>query len=61
VASCSAKPTSVYAGSGDRVAVHVTASDPDNDNRPTATAQPVEPWKARADARSTPADSMRLP
>ena len=32
VAACSANPTSVYAGSGDAVAVHVTASDPDNDN-----------------------------
>jgi outer membrane protein OmpA-like peptidoglycan-associated protein len=31
VASCSANPTSVYAGSGDSVAIHVTASDPDND------------------------------
>ena len=31
VAACSATPTSVYAGSGDTVAVHVNASDPDND------------------------------
>jgi outer membrane protein OmpA-like peptidoglycan-associated protein len=31
VASCSANPTSVYVGSGDSVAVHVDASDPDND------------------------------
>jgi len=31
VASCSANPTSVYGGSGDTVAVHVNASDPDND------------------------------
>jgi outer membrane protein OmpA-like peptidoglycan-associated protein len=31
VASCSANPTSVYAGSGDSAAIHVTASDPDND------------------------------
>jgi outer membrane protein OmpA-like peptidoglycan-associated protein len=31
VASCSANPTSVYSGSNDSVAVHVTASDPDND------------------------------
>jgi len=31
VASCSANPTSVYAGSNEAVAVHVTASDPDND------------------------------
>lgn len=31
VAACSANPTSVFAGSGDTVAVHVDASDPDND------------------------------
>jgi outer membrane protein OmpA-like peptidoglycan-associated protein len=31
VAACSANPTSVYAGSGDSVALHVDASDPDND------------------------------
>ena len=31
VAACSVKPTSIYAGSGDTVAVHVNASDPDND------------------------------
>jgi outer membrane protein OmpA-like peptidoglycan-associated protein len=31
VAACAANPTSVYAGSGDNVAIHVTASDPDND------------------------------
>jgi outer membrane protein OmpA-like peptidoglycan-associated protein len=31
VAACSASPTSVYAGSGDTVAIHVNASDPDND------------------------------
>lgn len=31
VAACSVNPTSVYAGSGDTVAVHVNASDPDND------------------------------
>ena len=31
VAACSANPTSIYAGSGDSVAVHVNASDPDND------------------------------
>jgi outer membrane protein OmpA-like peptidoglycan-associated protein len=30
VAACSANPTSVYAGSGDAVAIHVNASDPDN-------------------------------
>jgi outer membrane protein OmpA-like peptidoglycan-associated protein len=31
VAACSANPTSVYAGSNDAVALHVNASDPDND------------------------------
>src|SRR5467141_4301934 len=31
VAACSVSPSSVYAGSGDSVAVHVNASDPDND------------------------------
>jgi len=31
VAACSVTPASVYAGSGDSVAVHVNASDPDND------------------------------
>ena len=31
VAACSVNPTSVYAGSGDSVAVHVNASDPDGD------------------------------
>jgi len=31
VAACSVNPVSVYAGSGDTVAVHVNASDPDND------------------------------
>jgi outer membrane protein OmpA-like peptidoglycan-associated protein len=31
VAACTANPSSVYAGSGDAVAVHVNASDPDND------------------------------
>ena len=31
VAACAASPVSVYAGSGDSVAVHVNASDPDND------------------------------
>jgi outer membrane protein OmpA-like peptidoglycan-associated protein len=30
VAACSANPTSVYAGSGDVVAIHVNASSPDN-------------------------------
>ena len=45
VASCVANPTSVYAGSGDAVTVHVTASDPDNDNLTysyTATGGTVE-------------------
>jgi len=31
VAACSASPASVFAGSSDTVAVHVNASDPDND------------------------------
>ncbi|HLB86589.1 MAG TPA: OmpA family protein [Terriglobales bacterium] len=31
VAACSTNPASIYAGSGDVVAVHVNASDPDND------------------------------
>jgi len=31
VAACSVNPTSIYAGSGDVVAIHVNASDPDND------------------------------
>ncbi len=31
VAACSVSPASVYAGSGDSVAVHVNASDPDSD------------------------------
>lgn len=31
VASCSATPTSIYAGSGDQVTVSAQASDPDND------------------------------
>jgi outer membrane protein OmpA-like peptidoglycan-associated protein len=45
VAACAANPASVYAGSGDSVAVHVTASDPDNDNLTysyTATGGTVE-------------------
>ncbi|HEY8714368.1 MAG TPA: OmpA family protein [Candidatus Acidoferrum sp.] len=45
VASCAANPTSVYSGSGDSVAIHVTASDPDNDNLTysyTATGGTVE-------------------
>ena len=32
VAACSVNPTSVFAGSGGTVAVHVNASDPDNDS-----------------------------
>jgi outer membrane protein OmpA-like peptidoglycan-associated protein len=31
VAACTANPTSVFAGSSDTVAIHVDASDPDND------------------------------
>jgi len=31
VAACTANPSSIFAGSGDTVAVHVNASDPDND------------------------------
>jgi outer membrane protein OmpA-like peptidoglycan-associated protein len=31
VAACAANPTSVFAGSSDTVAIHVNASDPDND------------------------------
>ena len=31
VAACSVNPTSIYVGSGEAVAVHVNASDPDND------------------------------
>jgi outer membrane protein OmpA-like peptidoglycan-associated protein len=31
VAACAVSPASIYAGSGDTVAVHVTARDPDND------------------------------
>ncbi len=45
VAACSVNPASVFAGSGDSVAVHVTASDPDNDPltyKYTATGGAVE-------------------
>ncbi len=45
VAACAANPASVYAGSSDSVAIHVTASDPDNDNLTysyTATGGTVE-------------------
>ncbi|MGA2096270.1 MAG: OmpA family protein [Candidatus Acidiferrum sp.] len=45
VAACSATPTSLFAGSGDTVAVHVNASDPDNDPLTysyTATAGAVD-------------------
>jgi len=45
VAACAANPASAIAGSGDSVAVHVTASDPDNDNLTysyTATGGTVE-------------------
>ena len=52
VAACSVNPASVYAGSGDTVAVHVEASDPDNDPLSysyTATGGSVE--GTGADAR----------
>jgi outer membrane protein OmpA-like peptidoglycan-associated protein len=52
VAACSVNPTSVFAGSGDTVAVHVSASDPDNDPLTysyTATGGTVE--GTGADAR----------
>ena len=45
IAACSANPVSVYAGSGDTVAVQVNASDPDNDPLTysyTATAGTLE-------------------
>jgi outer membrane protein OmpA-like peptidoglycan-associated protein len=45
VAACTASPTSVVAGSGDTVAIHVNASDPDNDPLTysyTATSGAVE-------------------
>jgi len=45
VAACAVSPASVYAGSGDSVAVHVTATDPDNDPltyKYTATGGAVE-------------------
>jgi outer membrane protein OmpA-like peptidoglycan-associated protein len=52
LAACSVNPASVYAGSGDSVAVHVDASDPDNDPLTygyTATGGTVE--GTGADAR----------
>jgi outer membrane protein OmpA-like peptidoglycan-associated protein len=52
VAACSVNPASIFAGSGDTVAVHVTASDPDNDPLNysyTATGGAVE--GSGADAR----------
>jgi len=45
VAACSANPASVYAGSNDSAAIHVNASDPDNDTLTytyTATGGTVE-------------------
>ena len=45
VASCTADPTSVYAGSNDSAAIHVNANDPDNDQLTytyTATGGTVE-------------------
>lgn len=56
VAACSATPASVYQGSGDPVAVHVTASDPDNDTLTyayTATGGAVEGTGADARWNST--------
>lgn len=52
VAACSVNPASLFAGSGDSVAVHVNASDPDNDSLTygyTATGGTVE--GTGADAR----------
>jgi outer membrane protein OmpA-like peptidoglycan-associated protein len=51
VAACSVNPTSVYAGSGDTVTVHVEASDPDNDSLTygySATSGSVEGTGANA-------------
>jgi outer membrane protein OmpA-like peptidoglycan-associated protein len=55
VAACSVSPASVYAGSSDAVALHVNASDPDNDPLTytyTATGGTVE--GTGADARWNP-------
>jgi hypothetical protein len=56
MAACSVNPASVYAGSGDSVAVHVNASDPDNDPLTygyTATGGTVEGTGADARWSST--------
>jgi outer membrane protein OmpA-like peptidoglycan-associated protein len=56
VAACSVNPASVFAGSGDSVAVHVNASDPDNDSLTysyTATGGTVEGTGADARWSST--------
>jgi outer membrane protein OmpA-like peptidoglycan-associated protein len=56
VAACSVSPASVYAGSGDSVAVHVNASDPDNDPLTysyTATGGTVEGTGTEARWNST--------
>jgi outer membrane protein OmpA-like peptidoglycan-associated protein len=56
VAACSVNPASVYAGSGDNVALHVNASDPDNDPLTysyTATGGAVEGTGADARWNST--------
>lgn len=55
VAACSVSPASVYAGSSDAVALHVNASDPDNDPLTysySATGGTIE--GTGADARWTP-------
>src|SRR5262249_29000341 len=55
VAACSVSPASVYAGSSDAVALHVNASDPDNDSLTysyTATGGTIE--GTGPDARWTP-------
>jgi len=56
VAACSVSPSSVYAGSGDSVVVHVNASDPDNDPLTysySATGGAVEGTGAEARWNST--------
>ncbi len=56
VAACSVSPASVYAGSGDSVAVHVNATDPDNDPLTyaySATGGAVEGTGAEARWNST--------
>jgi outer membrane protein OmpA-like peptidoglycan-associated protein len=56
VAACSVTPAAIFAGSGDTVAVHVNASDPDNDPLTysyTATGGTVESTGADARWNST--------